>query len=81
MVRTKEKACFVYVWEFIVCDEEIADFIRVYGTDGDWVSGPAADPVSLSWRRKREGLQTTWNTIPFLTQASRQRTAPTLTLL
>ena len=37
MVRTKEKACFVYVWEFIVCDEEIADFIRVYGTDGDWV--------------------------------------------
>lgn len=36
-MRSEEKAYFVYVWEFIVRDEKIEDFVRIYGPSGDWV--------------------------------------------
>lgn len=31
------RKAFVYIWEYLVNDEHISDFIRIYGPDGDWV--------------------------------------------
>jgi len=31
------KKIFVYIWEYIVKDEFIAEFEKVYGSNGDWV--------------------------------------------
>ena len=33
----EQKPNFVYVWEFIVRDEQIENFSRIYGPTGDWV--------------------------------------------